>query len=64
VSTAEILRQADFLKSLGEPLVMSKTVWGAFREAIRGCQQYTEKFAKEEPDHKGNAGHVYFLDVL
>jgi hypothetical protein len=64
VSTAEILRQADFFKSLGEPLVMSKTIWGAFREAIRGRQQYTEKFAKEEPDHKGNAGHVYLLDVL
>jgi hypothetical protein len=38
VSTEEILRQADFLKNLGESLVMSKTVWAAFKEAIRGRQ--------------------------
>jgi hypothetical protein len=64
VSTEEILRQADFLKNLGKALNMSRTVWNAFSDAIRSRQQYADRSAKEDPQHKDNAGHVYFLDVL
>jgi hypothetical protein len=64
VSTEEILRQARYLESLHKDLVMSKLTWNAFKEAVRGREEYARRFSKEQPEHEGNAGHVYFLDVL
>ncbi|KAI4676776.1 uncharacterized protein J4E84_009370 [Alternaria hordeiaustralica] len=64
VSTEEILRQARYLKNLDQELVMSKPAWNAFKEAVRGRTEYATKFANKQPDHEGNAGHVYFLDTL
>ncbi len=64
VSTEEILRQARYLENLHQDLVMSKPTWNAFKEAVRGREEYTSKFSQEQPEHEGNAGHVYFLDVL
>ncbi|RMZ70610.1 CFEM domain-containing [Pyrenophora seminiperda CCB06] len=64
VTTEEIIRQARYLQNLGASIVMSRNAWRAFKEAVRGRQQYAEKFAQEQPQHKGNAGHIYFLDIL
>ncbi|KAI4939653.1 uncharacterized protein J4E92_000939 [Alternaria infectoria] len=64
VSTEEILRQARYLENLDQELVMSKPAWDAFKEAVRGRTEYATKFANKQPDHEGNAGHVYFLDTL
>mgnify|MGYP006877417669 CR=1 FL=1 len=64
VSTKEILRQGHYLQNLGMTIVMSRSTWYAFQGAVRGRQEYAEKYAREQPDHKGNAGHVYFLEVL
>lgn len=64
VSTEEILRQARYLENLDQELVMSKPAWNAFKEAVRGRTEYATKFANKQPDHEGNAGHVYFLDTL
>ncbi|KAG9386077.1 hypothetical protein A1F94_002827 [Pyrenophora tritici-repentis] len=64
VSTEEILRQGQYLQDLGVTIVMLSNVWCSFREAVRGRQKYADKFAQEQPEHQGNAGHVYFLDVL
>ena len=64
VSMGELLRLADYLKDLGQSLLMPKRTWRAFKEAIKGRQQYADKFAAEQPDHEANATHVYFIEVL
>lgn len=64
VSTEEILRQVQYLKGLGEIIIMSKSIWCAFQGAVSGRQEYAEWYSREHPGHDGNAGHVYFLDVL
>ncbi|KAI4952089.1 hypothetical protein J4E91_003551 [Alternaria rosae] len=64
VPTEEILRQARYLENFGQELVMSRSVWNAFKEAVRGRAEHAARFAEEEPEHEGNAGHVYFLDIL
>ncbi|KAH5246660.1 hypothetical protein HBI42_133460 [Parastagonospora nodorum] len=64
VSTDELLRQGRYLRNLQGTIIMPKYIWRAYKDAIRGRQKYAEKFAAEEPEHQGNAGHVYFLDIL
>jgi len=64
ISTDELLRQGRYLGNLQGTIIMPKHIWRAYKDAIRGRQKYADKFAAEEPKHKGNAGHVYFLDIL
>jgi hypothetical protein len=40
VTTEELLRHAKFFDALGESLLMPKTVWCAFKDAISGRQAY------------------------
>lgn len=64
VPTEEILRRARYREDHGQELVMSRTVWNAFKEAVRGRAEYAVRVAEEEPEHEGNAGQVHFLDML
>jgi hypothetical protein len=64
VSTDELLRLARHLRDLQETFIMPKYVWRAYKDAIRGRQKYANKFTAEEPEHEGNEGHVYFLEIL
>jgi hypothetical protein len=64
VSTDELLRLARHLLDLQETFIMPKHVWRAYKDAIRGRQKYANKFTAEEPEHEGNEGHVYSLEIL
>jgi hypothetical protein len=64
ISTDELIRHARYLGGLGETLIMPRRIWRAYQDAIRGRQKYADRFEAEKPENKGNAGHVYFMDVL
>jgi hypothetical protein len=64
VTVEEILRQTTFPEQLGDTVFMPKHVSRAFKIAIRGRQQYADKFEEEQPGDPANATHVSFIATL
>jgi len=51
------------LERIGGPIVIPRHIWRALGLAIKGRRASTDKFARQDPAHPGNAPHVYFVDL-
>jgi hypothetical protein len=65
VSSAEILKQAEFLSRRTETIVMPRPVWQSYKRALAGQKQYAARYAEEALVENAEVdGHVAFIEVL
>ncbi|KAH7069169.1 hypothetical protein BKA63DRAFT_556486 [Paraphoma chrysanthemicola] len=67
VSSEEILRLAKYLSRLATTVVMPRTVWQAYKQALAGRREYAERYARDtldDGDVEEEDGHVAFIGLL